>query len=292
MTADHHLGPGLTVTPVVEVEHWPFPTVEQLPGLAGRPGVPAVLDYRIATYLVRTDGVTVLVDAGNGNGKHRPVLTAHDSFDTDFPQRLAGLVPADEVDLVVVTHLHPDHAGGLTRLDGSEWVPAFPRARHLLVREERRWLEDLSPSGSSDVVADLVRTREDSVQPVLRAGLVDEVELGDFTAGAGLEVAPGVLLRAAPGHTPGHLVVELGRGGPTAIVTGDVLHHPCQLADLSVAHAGDLDPAVAQVSRRAVLDRAREVDALLLPAHVAPGRIGADGGSWLSRDAVGDVGGN
>ena len=122
------------------------------------------LDFAIATYLVRTPDLTMLVDAGNGNDKHRPALTAHDGFSTDYLDRLATVIDPGDIDIVVCTHLHPDHCGGLTRLLDDRWTPNFPNARHLVPRQEPAWLQELRDSPIPDGVTEFPR-----VTPCLRA---------------------------------------------------------------------------------------------------------------------------
>lgn len=264
----HHTMGDLTIDRIVELEHWPFATDDLLPG-ASRYGCDQ-LDLQIATYLIRTPSATILVDAGNGNDKHRPVLTAHAGFHTDFLDRLAAIVPLDGIDVVVCTHLHPDHCGGLTRLVDDTWTPAFPRARHLVPAAELSWIADLhgaAPSGG--IAGDVAQTYADSVLPVVEAGMIETVALPHT-------VAPGVTLRPLPGHTAGHLVVEISAdSGETAVISGDVLHHPVQFADLDLRQSGDADPAQAARSRHALAAELARTGGLLLPAHFSPGHIRA-----------------
>jgi glyoxylase-like metal-dependent hydrolase (beta-lactamase superfamily II) len=258
-----------------ELDSWRFPAAELFPGLVGRG--PETVELTITTHLVRAPGLTLLVDAGNGNDKHRPVLRAHHGFATPYLDRLAAAgVRPEEVDVVVTTHLHPDHCGGQTRLVDGRWVPTFPNARHLVAREEHAWLEALHAAGPNEGAAsDLARTFADSVLPVAEAGLLDLVDLP-------YRLAEGIRLRALPGHTAGHLIVEVRGGGGTALITGDALHHPLQFADLTIAQAGDADPAQAAAGRRALCEEAAATGALLLPAH-----FGGPGGGHVHRDGEG-----
>jgi glyoxylase-like metal-dependent hydrolase (beta-lactamase superfamily II) len=147
-------------------------------------------------------------------------------------------------------------------------VPVFPRALHLVARAELAWLAELHAGRPGDgVPADLAATFADSVQPVVDAGLLETVD-------APHAVVDGVTLHPAAGHTAGHLVVEVSGGGRTALVTGDVLHHPLQFGDLALAQAGDADPVTAARTRRAICERAADEGALLMPAHFG----GPDGG--------------
>jgi glyoxylase-like metal-dependent hydrolase (beta-lactamase superfamily II) len=260
---------------VAELDSWPFPTAEMFPAVTTALHDCTTIDLTITTHLLRSPDGVVLVDTGNGNGKERPTLRAHHRFATDYLDRLAAVgVTPDDVDVVVLTHLHPDHCGGSTRLVDGRWVPTFPRARHLVARAEFAWLEALHHQGPTDgVPADLARTFADSVRPVVEAGLVDIVDLPQT-------IIDGVTLHPAAGHTAGHLVVEVTGGGRTALLTGDVLHHPLQFGDLALAQSGDADPAAAAATRRALCERAADTGARLMPAHFG----GPDGGHVLRTD--------
>src|SRR5204862_4166196 len=87
----------------------------------------------VHSWIVRVDGMTVVVDTGAGNAKERPGLSLFANLDTPYLDDLAqvGVTPA-QVDLVVNTHLHADHVGWNTRREGDAWIPTFPNAHYLL----------------------------------------------------------------------------------------------------------------------------------------------------------------
>ncbi|WP_433181108.1 MBL fold metallo-hydrolase [Actinoallomurus sp. CA-150999] len=189
-------------------------------------------------YLLRDPANrTILVDTGIG-GTDGPASTW-----APVPGRLmaevaaAGLRPED-VDVVVLTHLHSDHAGGAV-VDG---VPAFPDARYLLQRDELDWVR-------GPVLDQVVRPLGDSLQVV--DGLV--------------EMASGITLVPTPGHTPGHQSVEVG----PLVLGGDVVLHPVQLVDPSIRYAHDEDADLAAATRAALLTRIRERSGTLGTAHFA-----------------------
>ena len=96
-----------------------------------------VMHASLHSWVVRSDGATVLVDTGVGNDRDRPGMPAFGHFQTDYLSNLAaaGVQPGD-VDLVVNTHVHPDHVGWNTQLVDGEWVPTFPNARYLISRAD------------------------------------------------------------------------------------------------------------------------------------------------------------
>ena len=97
--------------------------------------------WRIAlqTWVIETDGLTVLVDTGAGNDRDRAAMPPLHHLDTDFLGALqrAGVSP-ESVDVVVNTHLHSDHVGWNTKRDNDSWVPTFPNARYVIPEADYR----------------------------------------------------------------------------------------------------------------------------------------------------------
>ncbi|MEU1407929.1 MBL fold metallo-hydrolase [Streptomyces sp. NPDC005728] len=229
------------------------------------------LDSHSFAFVV--DGQRVLVDTGIGNGKERANPAWH-NLQTDFLERLtAGGFPPDSVDLVVLTHLHADHVGWNTQDVNGEWTPAFPSARYLTSRTEREFWTTYD--------MDVAREQmfRDSVIPVEQAGLLDLVDV----PAEGVEIAPGLRLAPTPGHTPGHVAVELTSGGETALITGDCIHHPIQLAHPAIGACVDIDPRQSEVTRRELLGSLAGTDTLVLGTHFAPptgGRVITQGDAY------------
>ncbi|MFB4271465.1 MBL fold metallo-hydrolase [Nonomuraea sp. GTA35] len=215
------------------------------------------------SFVFTTAGLRVLVDTGIGNGKRR-ANPAWDNLDTPYLSRLAaaGYTPED-IDLVILTHLHTDHVGWNTLPDGT---PTFPNARYVTSRTEwDHW-------ASADMDEPRRAMFRDSVHPVRDAGLLDLV---DVPAG-GVETAPGVRLVPTPGHTPGHVAVQAG----TALITGDCVHHPVQLRHPDITSCVDVDPRQAVATRRRLLSSLAGTGTLLLGSHFAPptgGMVERDG---------------
>ncbi|MDT8913190.1 MBL fold metallo-hydrolase [Amycolatopsis sp. PS_44_ISF1] len=247
------------------------------PDFAGADGVLRLASH---SFAVTAGGRRILVDTGIGNGKQRANPAWHD-LRTDYLQRLAEAgFPPESVDLVVHTHLHADHVGWNTRLADGEWVPTFPRARHLVSRVEREFWAGYPMDGPRR------RMFRDSVLPVEDAGQLDLVDLGP----GGVELVPGLSLVPTPGHTPGHASVRLDSGGRTALITGDCVHHPVQVARPDIGSCVDIDPALAERTRRALLAPFAGTGALVLGTHFpAPtaGRVVADGGGLRWESAAG-----
>ncbi|MBQ0878815.1 MULTISPECIES: MBL fold metallo-hydrolase [Streptomyces] len=225
------------------------------------------------SFALTTGGLRVVVDTGIGNGKTRANPAWHD-LRTDYPLRLtAAGFPPDTVDLVILTHLHTDHVGWNTTRTDDGWVPTFPNARYVVSRAERDFW--------AGYAMDEPRRQmfRDSVHPVEDAGLLDAVEV----PAEGTDLAPGLRLLPTPGHTPGHVAVRVGGPGGGALVTGDCVHHPVQLAHPALGSCVDIDPALAASTRRSLLASLAGTDTLVLGTHFPPptaGRVVADGDAY------------
>lgn len=226
----------------------------------------------VQTWLLRSEGATILVDTGIGDDKERPYAPIWSRRRTGFLDELAeaGVQPQD-VDVVVNTHLHVDHVGWNTRLEDRTWVPTFPNATYLLPRRDFDFWnpENGHPSkvgrGNQNVF-------EDSVAPVYEAG---QALLWDD----GHTIDGNLRLELAAGHTPGSSVLALASGADRALFVGDLLHTPLQFVSPDTNSCFCEDPAEARATRRRLLGRASDTNALVLPAH-----LGASGGAEVVRD--------
>lgn len=211
----------------------------------------------VHAFAVQVGDTRVLVDAGVGNGKARP-FPAWDHLSTPFLDRLAeaGFTPGN-VDVVINTHLHQDHVGWNTRLDGDRWVPTFTNARYVSAQAEYDYW------GGVELEPDQREMFTDSIDPVREAGLLDPVDVPD----AGVEVAPGVTIVPAPGHTPGQVMVRLDGGDRTAVISADCLHHPVQFARTAMCATVDVDAEQATRTRRALFADLAGTDSVLFGSH-------------------------
>lgn len=225
--------------------------------------------FSVNCLLVRVGERTIVLDTGTGRDEPFLMERYGDGCGR-LVENLAALgVQPGDVDTVVVSHAHGDHIGGATRRVGERSLPTFPNARYWLWKGE--WEYWTSPQ----VLAE-VPYMERKLPPLAEHGLL---ELADQE----FEVAPGLRLIRAPGHTPGHLCVAITGGGQMAIYTGDLLHHVAQLEHPEWSPAFDLLPALSAESRRRILERAVRERAVLLTAHLArPGIVRPGDGGWTS----------
>lgn len=219
-----------------------------------------IVRFAVQSFVLRTHGRTILVDTCIGEQKDRPEIPAwHQRRGTGFINQpaKAGIDPAD-VDIVFCTHLHVDHVGWNTRREDGRWAPTFPNARYLMSRNE---LADwMAQRGAGSAPTMHVSALEDSVLPVVGAGLVDLVD-------DGYDVARGLTLTHLPGHTANQLGLRVDRGDARAIFFGDALHSPVQIIDPGVSTSSCADPRIAGATRRGLLEDAVETNRLLVPAH-------------------------
>jgi glyoxylase-like metal-dependent hydrolase (beta-lactamase superfamily II) len=161
--------------------------------------------------LVRAGQSLGLIDTGYG-GKSPPKHRERHALDTGQPlvDHLAAVgVAPEEVDWVILTHLHFDHAGGATHRDNSgQLKPALPRARYIVQQAE--W-EDAT--GNLPELAGAYYP--DDFAPLQQAGLI-EIVVGDC------EIAPGITTQLTGGHTRGHQLVRFQSGGQSAVLLGDI----------------------------------------------------------------------
>ena len=120
---------------------------------------------------------------------------------------------------------------------------------------------------------------DDSVRPVIEAGLVDLVSTSET-------IAPGIRLESTPGHTPGHVSVILESRGEEAVITGDCIHHPCQITRTDWCSSADYDKDQGRATREKFLERLVETNVLVIGTHFATPTAGhirhyPEGGYWL-----------
>ena len=228
----------------------------------------------IHALVVDTGKRRIVVDTCIGNDKERNI-PSWSHLQTAFLADLAAAgYPRESIDTVMCTHLHVDHVGWNTMLVDGRWVPTFPNARYLIAQQEWNYWdahEDDAQYGS--VLAD-------SVRPVIEAGLVDFVSMDH-------RLCEEVWLEPTLGHTAGHVSVHIASNGAEALITGDCIHHPCQIARTDWSSSADFDKAQGVRTRDELLAKYAGSDVLVIGTHFATptaGRIrrARDGAHWFA----------
>jgi len=194
---------------------------------------PEQMEISFAPVIVNTGNEVVLFDAGNG-ARRRPNAGKLASVLGE-----AGLTP-DQIDIVVITHCHPDHIGGLME-DGD---PLFPNARYLIGETEYDfWSSEDRLSGPTEGVAKLVQ-----------ANVVPLAEKMTFLKPEG-EVVPGIRAINAFGHTPGMLTFHVESEGKRLLIMADVTNHYVVSLMKPEWHVRfDMDKDAAVATRKRILD--------------------------------------
>ncbi|SKA40052.1 Glyoxylase, beta-lactamase superfamily II [Enhydrobacter aerosaccus] len=232
------------------------------------------LRISVHALLVQTPTMRLVVDTCIGNDKPRNG-TLFDRLQTRFLQDLdaAGWM-RDSVQGVLCTHLHVDHVGWNTMLIDGRWVPTFPKARYYFGRREfdetEREARDRSVRSHDGAIF------ADSIQPIVEAGLATFVAMD-------AQLAPEIRLLPTPGHTPGHVSVVIESQGARAVITGDLMHHPCQMARPDWSSGFDSDQDESRGTRQSFLRQFADTPTLVIGTHFAgptAGRIIREGDAY------------
>jgi glyoxylase-like metal-dependent hydrolase (beta-lactamase superfamily II) len=234
------------------------------------------LKMSIHALVVETPDRRIIVDTCLGNDKENRRIPTWNNLQGPFLADLAAAgFPCESIDTVLCTHLHVDHVGWNTMLvagpNGTKtWAPTFPRARYLIGRVEfAHW------QGQHDR-DDMAAVLADSVAPIHQAGLADLVETDH-------RICDEISLVPTVGHTPGHVSVHIQSDGEEALITGDFMHHPCQIARPHWSSAADSDPDEARRTRERMLSDLADRPVLVIGTHfagVTAGHIVRDGATY------------
>ncbi len=198
--------------------------------------------FNLASYLIRSEGRTVLVDTGMGA---RPV----DAPDTPWGELMhdfqAHGVRPDEIDMVVMTHLHRDHVGWNLippAEDGGKYAPTFPNARYWFSSKDWEACQD------PDVMPTRFPNAATTVWPLEELGLIEFME-GEHVLTGELTAFP------TPGHTPGHMSIMVASQGERAIILGDAIHNQAQVNETDWESRADMDPEQTRITRRSLMEQ-------------------------------------
>lgn len=223
-------------------------------------------------FLIHSGGRVALIDTGAG--------THMQKSSGRLLQNLAatGVAP-QQIDTVLLTHMHPDHSNGLATAEGGAFFPNAELAMHAAERDY--WT-------SAEAEAEVARSGQGvptggAYFPMAKrqmAPYLDRLKL--FQGGA--EVLPGVTAQHFPGHTPGHCGYLIASGGQSLLIWGDIVHLPeVQVPRPEVTIAFDVDPGQAAATRRRVFDMVATEGTHIAGMHLhfpATGHLAREGGTY------------
>ena len=223
------------------------------------------LKMSIHSLVVETPTRRIVVDTGLGNAKEGRNVPTWNNRNGPFLETMteAGF-PPDSIDTVLCTHLHVDHVGWNTTLIAGQWVPTFANARYVFGKPEYEYWRDHS------VEPDKAAVFSDSVKPIAEAGKADLVA-------SDARLCDEISLIPTPGHSPGHMSILIQSDGEQGLLTGDVAHHPCQMAHLDWSSTADSDPGKSPATRRELFSRFADKPVLVIGGHYNAGHIKREG---------------
>jgi glyoxylase-like metal-dependent hydrolase (beta-lactamase superfamily II) len=215
---------------------------------------PHVLDANDTGFLVNTGKQLILVDAGSGTWYGGGALGR-----LAGSLRSAGYTP-EEVDIVLVTHLHPDHVGGLTTQDGKR---VFPNAKVYVAKAESDfWLSPEIAAKAPKDAQPFFQSAQTIAAPYIKAGKWHTFS-GSETIVDGMQLVP------LPGHTPGHTGYEFSSKGQKILFWGDIIHEQrVQLQHPEVTVVFDIDPTAAAATRNQLLPKLAREDVVIAGPHM------------------------
>ncbi len=210
--------------------------------------------FNLASYLIRSEGRTILVDTGMGARPADAPETPWGELMNDFE---AHGLRTDEIDMVVMTHLHRDHVGwnlAPPKEAGGRYTPTFPNARYWFSAKDWEACHD------PDIMPARFPNAPDTVWPLEDLGLIEFMD-GEHVLTSELTAFP------SPGHTPGHMSIMVSSQGQRAIILGDAIHNQAQVNETDWESRADMDPVQTRITRRSLMERLESEDILGIIGH-------------------------
>ena len=209
----------------------------------------------VQAFVVESSNDLTMIDCCNGNSKIRIDMPIWSGLQTDFGSKLESF-GKEKFKRVLFTHFHCDHVGWSTSLVGDRWEPTFKNATYYFVRPEFNYWSSVPECEIEDDHAAF----RDSITPIVDSGNYEIISSDEV-------ISDRISLIPSPGHTPGHVSIKITGDNLTAVVTGDVLYHPCQIQNTNWVADSDTDADLGISSREKILDYVCENKFLLVGSH-------------------------
>lgn len=212
--------------------------------------------FNLSSYVIRSEGQIILIDTGMGP---KPLNEPNCSYGQLMDDMKTSGIRSNEIDMVVMTHLHRDHIGWNVLSEGGCYAPTFPKARY--------WVSagDWDACHKPDIQMTRFPNAPDRVWPLSDLGMCEIYE-GEHSFTSEVTSIP------TPGHTPGHMSILISSLGQRALILGDVLHTPAQVEETTWVSRADMDPKQTRITRSSVLKQIESEEMLAIVGHFpAPG---------------------
>ena len=221
--------------------------------------------FNLACFLVRSQGHTIAIDTGLGPKPADAPDTPWGELLNDFQSNGVRL---EDVDMVVMTHLHRDHVGWNLQEQNGRYTPTFPNARYYFSAKDWQACHtpDLQPTRYPNAPA--------CVWPLEDLGIMELVD-GEVALTSELTTLP------TPGHTPGHMSIMISSQGQQGLILGDVLHNTVQVHETDWVSRADIDPETTRITRRSMMERLERDGTTVAAVHTCPRRL------WQDRPVAG-----
>lgn len=220
------------------------------------------LHLSIHAWLVQIGGKNIIVDTGIGNFKPRAFSKLFDQLDNPFLERLTQVgVHPDDIDMVLLTHLHTDHVGWNTVKVGDQWIPTFKNATYYAPQKDLEFF--FKPEGEPRRML-----FEDSILPLIVNNQLQVIHH------EGQQLTDSIRFEPTPGHCEGHMAIRFSTANNELLFTGDIMHNQLQVRHSDVSSTFCLDTELATATRNKLLDEAARKGTVLFPAHFREHSVG------------------